>query len=271
MNLRPPDVEVDDYSMSLLDHLKELKKRVVVSVTALAIGFIICMLFAEEIYAFLARPMVEALAVREGGGSMSIIAPLEGVMTRLRVGFFGGLVLAFPVIAHQMWLFVAPGLHKHERTRVVPLVFCSVLLMLLGASFGYYVIFRFGFPFFLSIMSSGAEANISLASYLTTSLKLMAGLGICFQLPVIIYFCARMGFLDARDMITKFRYSIVIIFVVSAIMTPPDPMTQVLMAGPLSILYAISIGVAHVFSTKDRTLEDDEEDAEGDTTPSLSD
>ena len=259
MNLRPPEVEVDDYSMSLLDHLKELKKRVMVSIAALAVGFIVCMLFAEEIYAFLARPMVEALAEREGGGSMSIIAPLEGVMTWLRVGFFGGLVLAFPVIAHQIWLFVAPGLHKHERKTIFPLVFCSVFLMLLGASFGYFVIFRFGFPFFLSIMSSGAEANISLASYLTTSLKLMAGLGLCFQLPIVIYFCARMGFLDAHDMVTKFRYSIVIIFVISAIMTPPDPMTQVLMAGPLSVLYAISIGVAYVFSTKER-LDDAEAD-----------
>ena len=112
-------------------------------------------------------------------------------------------------------------------------------------------------------MSSGAEANISLASYLTTSLKLMAGLGLCFQLPVIIYFCARMGFLDARDMVTKFRYAIVIIFVISAMMTPPDPMTQVLMAGPLSVLYAISIGVAHLFSTKERLEEGQtEEDAE---------
>lgn len=267
MNLRPPDVEVDDYSMSLIDHLKELKKRVVVSIAALGVGFIVCMLFAEEIYTFLARPMVDALAEREGGGSMSIIAPLEGVMTWLRVGFFGGLVLAFPVIAHQVWLFVAPGLHKHERKTVFPLVFCSVFLMLLGASFGYFVIFRFGFPFFLSIMSSGAEANISLASYLTTSLKLMAGLGLCFQMPIVIYFCARMGLLDARDMITKFRYSIVIIFVISAIMTPPDPMTQVLMAGPLSVLYAISIVVAYVFSTKERLEEVDEAEMDPETTP----
>jgi sec-independent protein translocase protein TatC len=242
----------DESTMPLLDHLRELKKRVVLSGIAVIAGFAVCMLFAEDIYAFLAAPMIEALAEREGGGNMTIIAPLEGVMTWLRVGFFGGLVLAFPVIAYQVWLFVAPGLHQNEKRTVAPLVFCSVLLMLLGAAFGYYVIFRFGFPFFLSIMSSGAEANISLASYFSTSLKLMVGLGLCFQLPVVIYFCARMGWLDARDMVEKFRYGIVIIFLISAIMTPPDPLTQMLMSGPLSFLYAVSIGVAHLFSTKER-------------------
>jgi len=257
---QPPTTD-DEGSMPLLEHLKELKQRVVISLFALAIGFAICMVFAEEIYTVLAQPMEDALAKREGGGNMSIIAPLEGVMTWLRVGFFGGIVLSFPVIAYQLWLFVVPGLHTHEKNRIAPLVFVSVLLMLLGASFGYFVIFRFGFPFFLSIMSSGAEANISLASYLSTSLKLMVGFGVCFQLPVVIYFCARIGLLDARDMIDKFRYGIVIIFLVSAIMTPPDPMTQVLMAAPLTVLYVLSIGVAHLFSTKVRMeAEDDETD-----------
>jgi sec-independent protein translocase protein TatC len=204
--------------------------------------------------------MEDALAKREGGGNMTIIAPLEGVMTWLRVGFFGGVVLSFPVIAYQLWWFIAPGLEPLEKRRIIPLVFASVLLMLLGASFGYFVIFRFGFPFFLSIMSSGAEANISLAAYLSTSLKLMVGFGVCFQLPVVIYFCARIGLLDARDMIQKFRYGIVIIFLVSAIMTPPDPMTQVLMAAPLTVLYVLSIGVAYLFSTKVRMEEEEEED-----------
>jgi sec-independent protein translocase protein TatC len=261
MSLLAPEGEVDDYAMSLMDHLKELKTRVMVSIFALAIGFVICMVFAEDIYSVLARPMVAALAVREGGGNMTIIAPLEGVITWLRVGFYGGIVLAFPVISHQIWLFVAPGLHKHERTHVLPLAFCSVCLMLLGAAFGYFVIFKFGFPFFLRIMSTGAEANISLASYLSTSLKLMLGFGLCFQLPVVIYFCARMGMLDARDMVEKFRYGIVIIFLVSAVMTPPDPMTQVLMAGPLTVLYGLSIGVAYLFTTKVREEETEEDES----------
>jgi sec-independent protein translocase protein TatC len=250
----------DDSSMSLIEHLVELKRAVVISLFALGIGFAVCMVFAEEIFTVLAQPMEDALAKREGGGNMTIIAPLEGVMTWLRVGFFGGVVLSFPVIAYQIWWFIAPGLEPREKRRITPLVFASVLLMLLGASFGYFVIFRFGFPFFLSIMSSGAEANISLASYFSTSLKLMVGFGVCFQLPVVIYFCARMGLLDARDMIEKFRYGIVIIFMVSAFMTPPDPMTQVLMAAPLTVLYVLSIGVAHLFSTKERM--EDEEDEE---------
>jgi sec-independent protein translocase protein TatC len=242
----------DEATMPLIDHLIELKTRVVIALFALALGFTVCMIFAEEIYAVLAQPMEAALAEREGGGNMTIIAPLEGVMTWLRVGFFGGIVLSFPVIAYQLWLFVAPGLHNNEKRRVAPLVFASVFLMLLGASFGYFVIFRFGFPFFLSIMSTGAQANISLAAYLSTSLKLMVGFGLCFQLPVVVYFLARIGLIDARDMIEKFRYGIVIVFLVSAIMTPPDPMTQMLMAAPLTVLYVLSIGIAHLFSTKVR-------------------
>lgn len=260
MTTSPPESPVDDTSMPLIEHLKELKTRVVYSLIALGIGFLVCMMFAEEIYSLLAQPMEKALAEREGGGNMTIIAPLEGVMTWMRVGFFGGIILAFPVIAYQIWLFVAPGLHNHEKLQIAPLVFASVLLMLLGASFGYFVIFKFGFPFFLSVMSSGAEANISLASYLSTSLKLLVGFGACFQLPVVIYFCARIGLLDARDMVEKFRYGLVIIFVVSAFMTPPDPMTQVLMAAPLTTLYILSIAVAYFFSTKERMEQTDEEE-----------
>jgi sec-independent protein translocase protein TatC len=257
----PPESPVDDTTMPLIEHLKELKTRVVYALLALGVGFVICMIFAEDIYSLLAQPMEKALAERQGGGNMTIIAPLEGVMTWLRVGFFGGIILAFPVIAYQIWLFVAPGLHKHEKRHVAPLVFASVFLMLLGASFGYFVIFKFGFPFFLSIMSTGAEANISLASYLSTSLKLLVGFGACFQLPVVIYFCARIGLLDARDMVEKFRYGIVIIFIVSAFMTPPDPMTQVLMSAPLTTLYILSIAVAYFFSTKERMEPTDEEEA----------
>jgi sec-independent protein translocase protein TatC len=122
--------------------------------------------------------------------------------------------------------------------------------MLIGGAFGYKVIFKFGFPFFLSILGEGTEANISIASYLSSSTKLLVGFGLCFQLPIVVFLMSRMGLINAHDMISKFRYAIVLIFVISALMTPPDPMTQALMAVPMTILYCLSIGVSYLFSTK---------------------
>jgi len=243
----------NDHTMPVIDHLKELRGRIVNSLIALVIGVVVALMFAEELHSFLVAPMREALSSREhGAGSLTIIGPLEGVYTYMRIGLYGGLIFASPVVFYQIWAFVAPGLHKKERSLVLPLVFASCLLMFLGGAFGYKVIFKFGFPFFLSILGEGTQANISIASYLSSSTKLLVGLGVCFQLPIVVFFMSRMGFVDSRDMVSKFRYAIVLIFVISALMTPPDPMTQSLMAIPLTVLYSLSIGVAHIFSTKER-------------------
>ena len=255
-NLSPDN----EHTMPVMDHLKELRRRIVNGLIGIVIGVAIALVFAEDIHSFLVAPMRDALSVREHGvGSMTIIGPLEGVYTYMRIGFYGGLVFASPVVFYQIWAFVAPGLHTKERNLVLPLVFASCLLMLIGGAFGYKVIFKFGFPFFLSILGEGTQANISIASYLSSSTKLLVGFGLCFQLPIVVFFMSRMGFIDSRDMISKFRYAIVLIFVISALMTPPDPMTQALMAVPLTFLYSISIAIAHLFSTKKR---DDNADTE---------
>lgn len=247
----------NEHNMPVMGHLKELRRRIVNGLIALVIGVAVALVFAEDIHAFLVSPMKDALATREhGAGAMTIIGPLEGVYTYMRIGFYGGLLIASPVVFYQIWSFVAPGLHDKERNLVLPLVFASSLLMLIGGAFGYKVIFKFGFPFFLSILGEGTEANISIASYLSSSTKLLVGFGLCFQLPIVVFFMSRMGFINANDMISKFRYAIVLIFVISALMTPPDPMTQALMAVPMTILYCLSIGVSYLFSTK---TENDEE------------
>ena len=258
-----PKGGVDASTMPLLEHLRELRTVVVRAGIGLLFGVIVALLFAEQIYAFMVAPMQTALAEREAGaGAMTILGPLEGVYTYMRIGLYGGIVIASPVIFYQIWSFVSPGLLEKEKRIVGPLVFASTGLMLLGGAFGYTVIFRFGFPFFLSVLSEGTEANISMSSYLATSVRLLLGFGVCFQLPVVVFFLARMGLVNARDMIEKFRYAIVVIFIVSAIITPPDPMTQSLMAAPLSLLYAISIGVAKVFSTKGEAEEEEPEESQ---------
>jgi len=246
----------NEHTMPVMDHLKELRKRIVNGLIGMVIGVAIALFFAENIHAFLVAPMREALSVREhGAGSMTIIGPLEGVYTYMRIGFYGGLLFSSPVVFYQIWSFVAPGLHTKERNLILPLVFTSCLLMLLGGAFGYKIIFKFGFPFFLSILGEGTQANISIASYLSSSTKLLVGFGLCFQLPIVVFFMSRMGFIDSRDMISKFRYALVLVFIISALMTPPDPMTQALMAIPLTFLYSISIAIAHLFSTKVRDVD----------------
>ncbi len=258
MNVLPPSTPVDDYRMPLLDHLRELRTRLVRALAAFVVSVFLCFFFAEPIFEFLKAPLVPVLGT-EAEDTLVIIDPLETILTYIRVAVLAGFGLSSPVIFHQMWLFVAPGLYDTERKAVLPLVLVSTGLFVAGASFAYFVIFPFGFDFLLALAPDDVQANISIASYLSTATRLMLAFGFCFQLPVVVYFLARMGVVDAKDMTEKFRYAIVGIFVIAALITPPDPMTQSLMAVPLTGLYGVSIVVARLFSTKVR-LEDTEEE-----------
>lgn len=264
---------VQDTRMPILEHLRELRTRMVRALIAAGVGIGIASAFSGQIFDFLVDPMKRALAERgqaddlseaelaqltDSLNSLVITDPMEGVITYLKVAIIAGVLLASPFIFYQLWAFIAPGLYKNEKRTVIPLVIASSLLFLGGASFGYFVIFEYGFAFFLSVLDFDTGAAISLNSYLGTATKLLGAFGFSFQLPVVIFFLARMGLIDAKDMVRFFRYAIVAIFVVSAIITPPDPMTQTLMAGPLIILYVLSIGIAWIFSTKERDAEADE-------------
>ncbi len=255
--------------MSILEHIGELRKRLVISMWATGIAMVLCFIFAQEIFDFLVAPMNDALieqAARvdtaEGGpapplATMAITDPMEGIITYLKVALLAGLLIASPVLFYQGWAFVAPGLYKREQRAILPMVAASTLLFFTGASFGYFVIFKYGFTFFLSVIDpTETSAVLSINSYLVTATKLLGAFGFSFQLPVVVFFLARIGLIDARDMIRSFRYAVVGIFVIAAAITPPDPLTQTLMAGPLVLLYCASIGVAWIFSTKDRLRED---------------
>jgi sec-independent protein translocase protein TatC len=247
---------VEAYQMPLLEHLRELRTRLVISLIATAVGIAACFSYTDVIWEFLVAPMNEVLET-SGRGNMVIIEPLEGFLTYLKVALVAGLGVASPVISYQIWRFVAPALYPKEKRLVIPLMLASTTLFLLGAAFCYAVIFRFAFPFFIEITAADVQASLSIAAYLGLATRLLVAFGVCFQLPVIVFFLARIGLIDARDMITFFRYGVVGIFVLSALLTPPDVLSQMLMAAPMLLLYVIGIGVAWVSSTKERDPEDE--------------
>ena len=238
-------------AMPLMEPLRELRTRLIRSGIAVAVGVVACFFFAPDIWDFLVAPMNDALRANDAG-TMAILAPLEGVVTYLKVAVASGFFVSAPVIAWQIWSFVGPGLFVKEKKVLLPLVAASTLLFLGGAGFGYFVIFKYAFGFFLSVTAGTAEAVMSMEAYLKTCTRLLLAFGLSFQLPVVVFFLARIGLIDARDMIKGFKYSVVAIFAVAAIITPPDILTQSLMAAPLILLYGVGILIAAVVSTKKR-------------------
>ncbi len=243
--------EIDANRMPLLDHLRELRTRLVRVAIAVAVGMVVSLAFTDQILAFITAPVDKALLGSGVDGGLSIVnSPFEGIYTYLRAAFLGATVLSSPVVTYQAWQFIAPGLYKTERRVVVPLAFSSTVLFLGGAAFAYYAIFPLAFPFFFTVID--ADINLSVEGYLTAVIKMMMAFGACFQLPVATYFLARIGLIDHRDMISGFRYAVVGIFAISALITPPEVLTQVLLALPLIGLYGVGIVVARLTSTKQR-------------------
>lgn len=248
--LHSPD-PVDEYRMPLLEHLRELRTRLIVCLWTVLITVVGCFFFANDIFAVLAAPMNDAL-VETGRGTMAVTQAMEGFMVQMKVAGLAGLFLASPVLFWQTWKFVGPGLYDQEKKAVLPLVAASTFLFVSGAVFCYFAVFKFGFPMFLDMNVEGVQAVLSIDSYLGMVTTLLVAFGASFQLPIVVYFLARVGLIDHLDMIRGFRYSVVGIFVVAAALTPPDVVSQMLMAAPLLVLYALGIGVARIFSTKKR-------------------
>ncbi len=260
--------------MPLLEHLRELRTRLIISMVALAVSMVLCLLLVDPVYGmltapvrmvldgaqphwvdpaytWLTQPIPASLREVQVKGTLAITAsPMEGVYTWFRVAIIGGAVVASPVIAFQVWGFVAPGLYKTERKVVLPLAAASSFLFALGALFAYAVILPVALPFFLQVLPT--EAVLSIDGYLKTIVRMMIAFGACFQLPVASWFLARLGLIDHKDMIKGFRYAVVGIFAVAAIITPPDVITQTLLGIPLILLYGISILIVRFSSTKQR-------------------
>jgi sec-independent protein translocase protein TatC len=238
-----------------MGHLEELRKRLIVCAIAVGVGFIISYLFSEKLFQILVSPLIEVMPA----GERLIFTNLpEMFLTYLKVAFIAGAMLASPVIFYELWLFIAPGLYQTEKKLVIPFVIASTILFVGGALFGYFVVFPFGFRFFMGFSNEFVQALPSVKQYFAFSSRLLFAFGMVFELPVVIFFLARIGLVTADFLKRKRKYAILLTFVAGAILTPPDVITQVFMAVPLILLYEISIVVAKIAGRKRK-----EKDMEG--------
>lgn len=241
----------------LKPHIADLRKRLMISALSLFVLFIACFFFYEPILKWM---MVPVEAVLPPDSKMVAVEIQETFFTALKVAFFSGFILSLPVIFWQLWLFLAPGLYEHEKKLVVPFVFFATLMFLMGSSFAYYVVVPYGFEFLVNFGSAVVTILPSIGKYVGFFTKLLFGFGIAFELPVITFFLAKIGLVDDKMLKDFFKYAVVLIFILASLLTPPDVVTQFLMAGPLIILYGVSIYIAKVFNPAPVDEEDDLDD-----------
>lgn len=240
-----------DEKVPFTEHLEELRTRLLIMLAAIAVGFVICYYISGWLVEFIRRPL---------GRELIFIAPTEAFFINLKISFFGGLFLSAPIILFQVWRFVAPGLLEKEKRFTLPIVVSSTIFFLLGSLFAYYIILPIGTEFFLSFASQGLVPMISVGNYLSFSTKLILAFGVVFQLPVVVFFLSKLGILRSKTLRQNRRYAILIIFIVAAILTPPDVISQIMMAIPLLLLYEVGIWVARLMergrSQAEEPLED---------------
>jgi len=239
-------------------HLEELRRRLVMSAIAVGIGFVIAYVFSEELFQVLVSPLKKVMPEDE----RLIFTNLpEMFFAYLKVAFIAGILLAAPYIFYQLWMFVAPGLYQKEKRYAVPFVVSSSILFLSGALFGYMVVFPFGFKFFVGFSNEYVRALPSVKQYFSFSMKLLFAFGLVFELPVVIFFLTKIGLVTPEALKRKRKYALLMTFALAAILTPPDVVTQAMMAGPLIVLYEFGILIsklAHRKKTEPGEAEDSE-------------
>ena len=251
--------EIDQSSAPLLEHLIELRRRLIWSIVAFFLAFVLCFAFAKHLFNMLVLPYQWALdwaGMDRSKAALIYTAPQEFFFTQVKVAMFGGLVLAFPMIAAQIYKFVAPGLYKHERMAFLPFLIASPLLFLLGGALVYFFFTPMVMWFFLAMQQSGGDGEVQISllpkvsEYLSLIMTLIFAFGLVFQLPVITSLMAKVGLVTAQGLRDKRKYAIVIAFVVAAVLTPPDPASQIGLAIPAILLYEISIWLAQMIEKK---------------------
>jgi sec-independent protein translocase protein TatC len=240
------EAELESGRMPLLDHLVELRNRLMWSAAAILVAFIACYQFKETIYRFLAYPLAKLLE-GQTGRHMIFTGLTEAFFTDVKVSFWAACCIAFPIIALQIWKFVAPGLYKNERRAFLPYISATPILFLLGASLAYFVVIPYAFKFFLSFETTGGPDTLPIVAepkvneYLSLVMTLLLAFGVAFQLPVLLTLMARAGIITSQGLISKWRYAVVAMFGVAAVLTPPDVVSQTSLAVPLILLYVLSI------------------------------
>lgn len=289
-----PDRDEDEIEASrapLMDHLIELRNRLLICVVAFAAGFILCFAFSEPLYLFLVKPFAAAAAFHASvgphghvspidlilgtaglkalphidGQTVNLIytAPLEILFTKMKLAGFGAIVVTFPILAWQLYRFVAPGLYRNEKGAFAPFLIAAPLLFLLGAALVYFVMLPFVMWFSLSqqIVGDGVQANLlpKVSDYLSLVTALLLAFGLCFQLPVVMTLLGMAGIIGSKVMAAGRRYAIVAVVVVAAVVTPPDPISQLMLAVPLVILYEISIWCVRIIEMRRKKADEAEE------------
>jgi len=229
-----------DEKMPFTSHLDELRSRLLRCIVAVGLVFVACYLIKERIFEILTIPLKVAMP---DDSAMIFTSLPEAFFTYLKVSFFAAIIIASPYLLYQIWKFVSPGLYSTEKKYVAPFVILSTIFFLGGTLFAYYIVFPFGFKFFLAFGTEFIRPMLSIREYLSFTFKLLLAFGIIFELPIFMFFLARIGLVDSKMLTAKRKYAILLVFVVAAFFTPPDVVTQVLMAVPLMLLYEISVWV----------------------------
>jgi sec-independent protein translocase protein TatC len=252
----------------LRPHLVELRKRLGISIGSLIVMFFVMFAFHEPILNWMVEPLNTALievgkkSVHAADGMITTSQVGGAFFVALKVSFFAAILGSIPIILSQIWMFIAPGLYANEKKMVIPFVLGGTTMFLSGVLFAYYIVTPFGFDFLISFGSFKFTPLINIEDYVGFFTKIMFGFGLAFQLPVFAYFLALLGLVNDKQMIAFFKYAIVIIFIVAALLTPPDVLTQLLMAGPLIILYGASIIIVKMVNPASDDEEEDEDENE---------
>ena len=249
---------MEEEKLPITSHLEELRGRLVKCALAVAAGFTASYAFSDWLFDFLAAPMIR---VMPKGSKLIFTSPPEAFFTYMKVAFFAGIVVSAPVIFYQLWKFIMPGLYENERKLVIPFVLVATFFFFAGASFGFFVVLPVGFQFFVGFASDSIVAMPSMREYLNFTMKFLLGFGCAFELPVVMYFLARMGLVSAPTLRKNRKYAFLIVAVVAAVLTPgPDVFSQCMLGGPLYLLYEISIWVTALVGKKKALAKEATED-----------
>ncbi|MFP7673136.1 twin-arginine translocase subunit TatC [Marivita sp. S0852] len=286
MNTTPDEIE--DSSAPLIEHLAELRNRLIHSVVAFLVGMIICFTVATPVFNFLTAPLCQVLATRGQDCDLIFISPQEGFFVAIKISLLGGFMLAFPYISLQMWRFVAPGLYKSEKGAFLPFLIASPFMFLLGASFAFYVVTPLAYDFFLGFQQFGGDGEAivdedvaqglsvvfqgSAQEYLNLTVKFILAFGLCFQLPVLLTLMGKAGLVSSVGLAAVRKYAVVAILVLAALVTPPDVITQVILFVVVFGLYEVSIFLVRRVERKREAelraqglwMEDDDDDLDDD-------
>ncbi len=239
-------------TMSFLQHLEELRRRIIYALLSVAVAFVACWYYADKIFAYMQVPIMQALHRHQLDQKLVYLNPTEPFNMYLKIGFIAALFVASPFVLYQVWAFIAPGLYRHERRYVVPFMFSTVLLFLAGGYFGYKLVYPAALDFLIGY-GSQFQPMITIGEYTDLFLTIMIGLGVIFEMPILVFFLSLMGIVSPGWMWRNFRYSILVIFIIAAIVTPTtDIMNMCIFAAPMIGLYVVSIFIAWLMHPKFR-------------------